>query len=585
MSHFRHKDRAIALVTTLTALVVVIMLVGAFFINWQSHIAMSRYSAEKKACAQALSSLADACRFQLEGKRDWGKVAGAEDDAMEFNSGPGSPLLALRPVAADAPRGEDFAGMWGLAYFEGESARTDVKIALSIVNNLDNELPLSARRVGAKSCRLQIRVRKGSYSEWVEVTLRRAGFFDSTVLANKKIEIVADTVKFSSADPLRNQIRSESEIYLPDTLLLEFEPADDNLTAETGTVWSKEDIHIGGIKDPAKLLEAAEHTGADFLPNAPSYYRIPELRKSDVDYETGKPVIHIAPANYVFEKNLAVKYSDTRGRTYNRTVSAVLVYGAGDSPVLGEFHFLADQLMIPDEEDTEPEEYVPQLNTVVYDEVTGIAEPEPEFGLDSFICDMSTNSLSLDAVPEYRVAGDLSISGGDLVFVDEVADPDNPVEGFLSVERDFGITGQISNGGKIVAGRNVSLSPHDVRLDKRDKTSDIAIFAGKDVLISPPYSSDPGMRQDSHRYFVFKGLVYAGNDFRFLSSVEQGGTTYQFDRKLYIEGAVVAKGGEVLIRGSETVELKYNREFLDDLLENPQDRDVVQLEVLAWRPL
>lgn len=584
VSHHRQRDRAIALVTTLSALAVVVMLLGAFFINWQSHISMSRYSAEKKDCAEALSSLADACRFQLEGQRDWGKVAGAAEDEIAFNSRSGDPLLVLRPVSPDTDRGEDFAGMSGLAYFQGESARTGVRIAMAIVNNLDNDLPLAAQRVGAKSCRLQFRVRKGAYTEWVEVTLRRAGFFDSTVLASKKIDIDADKVEFSSLDPLRNQIRSESEIYLPDTPLLKFTPAEGALTAETGTVWSKEDIHIGGVKTPAKLQAAAEATGADFLPKAPSYYKIPELRKRDIDYETGRPVVHLAPANYAFEKKLPVTYLDTRGNSYTRTVSAVLVYGTGDSPVLGEFHFLSTGLDIPDETDPEPDEYTPRLDTVTYSGVVGVVT-DPKFTLDSFDCDMSTGTLSLDAGSEYRVAGDLGISGGDLVFVDEVADPDNPIEGFLSVDRDFSIGGQISNGGKIVAGRNVRLSPYDVRVDKRDEASDIAIFAGNDVLISPPFVTDSETRQDASRYFVFKGLVYAGNDFKFLSSLVRNGSTYQFDRKLYIEGALVAKRGEVIIKGNESVELKYNREFLDDLLENPQDRGVVQLEVLAWRPL
>ena len=100
VSHHRQRDRAIALVTTLSALAVVVMLLGAFFINWQSHISMSRYSAEKKDCAEALSSLADACRFQLEGQRDWGKVAGAaeDDDGVERGAVAGT----FSPTAAEA---------------------------------------------------------------------------------------------------------------------------------------------------------------------------------------------------------------------------------------------------------------------------------------------------------------------------------------------------------------------------------------------------------------------------------------------------------------------------------------------------
>ena len=581
----RQRERAIALVTTLAALAVVIMLMGAFFLNWQSHIAMSRYSAEKKDCGEALSSLADACRFQLEGNRDWGKVAGAETDAMEFLSRSGEPLLILEPMSAEGELGDDFQGMSGLAFFSGESRQTGVKIALAIVNNLDNRLPMLDQRVGAKACRIQIRVRKGGYTEWVEVTLRRAGFFDSTVLASKKIEIDADRVEFSSADPLRNQIRSESEIFLPDTPLLKFTPAEDALTAETGTVWSKDDIHIGGDSGEQKRRGAAETTGADFFPNAPSYYKIPELRKSDIDYESGKPTVNLASANYMFNDKQSITFKDTRGNEYTREIRAVLVYQTADQTwgPLSKFHFLQDPLNSPDPSDPDPDAYAPDLNTVVIEGVTGIPETDPEFELDGIDCDLSANKFTLDARPEYRVSGDFGIVNGSLEFTDVAADPTNPVEGFLSVDRDLSINGQIYNGGKLVAGRNVYLSPYDVKVDKLEETSDIAIFAGNDVIVRPTFTDeDP---HDAQRYFVFKGLVYAGNDFKFLSSLVRNGTTYQFDRKLYIEGALVAKRGEVQIKGNETVELRYNREFLDDLLENPQDRGVVQLEVLAWRPL
>ncbi len=579
----RRGTRAIALITTLAAMVVVMMLMGAFFSNWQSYISLNRYSAEKLACREALTSLADGCRFQLEGERRWGAEPGKESDAIELRNASGDIVLALRPL----PEGEvssEFEGLTGISFFEGETAGSHVRIALSVVNNLDNELPLTSQNVGPKACRLQFMVKYGGYVERVEVTLRRAGFFDSTVLASKKIEIDADKVNFSSTDPLRNQIRSESEIYLPDTPNLKFTPADDAITVEKGTVWSKDDIYIHGSSNADKLRRAAEDTGADFLPNAPSYYKIPELRKSDIDYETDKPITHLAAGHYGF-REISVTYQDIRGNTYTREVKAVLSYaatsgGAGD---LAKFHYLRTPLLDPDADDPDPDGYQPDFSTVTYGGLVGEGEPSAEFQIDDFGCDLNANQLSLPAGPDFRVGGDLGISDGSLVFIDAAADPENPIEGYLSVDRDLSISGQIVNGGKIVAGRNVLLSPFDLRVDKLDEASDIAIYAGNDVIVQPPFS-DEG-RADARRYFVFKGLVYAGKDFKFLSSVVRNGTVYQFDRKLYIEGALVAKRGEVVIKGNESVELKYNRDFLDDLLENPLEKDVVQLEVLAWRPL
>ena len=578
----RRGDRAIALLTTLAAMVVVMMLMGAFFANWRSYISLNRYSTEKQVCREALRSLADGCRFQLEGERRWGTESGREGDAMEFFNN-GDVVLALRPVPASEVS-EDFEGMSGIAYFEGETAGSNVRIAIAVVNNLDNELPLTSQGVGPKACRLQFRVRYGGYTEKVELTLRRAGFFDSTVLASKKIEIDADNVNFSSMDPLRNQIRSESEIYLPDTKDLKFTPADEALTVETGTVWSKEEIYINKDGQASKLRDAAERTGADFLPRAPSYYKIPELRKSDIDYETDKPVIALGSVHYGFQE-ISVEYEDTRENKYTRKIKTVMAYSSTPSggAEMSKFHFLTTPLDAPDADDPEPDDYVPNLETVKVNGLKGIPEALPEFTLDDFGCDLGANQLTLLAGPDYRVSGDFQLSNGSLVFLDEAADPENPIEGYLSVDRDIAISGQIINGGKIVAGRDVFLSPFDLRVDKLDEASDIAIYAGNDVIIQPAFSNED--RSDARRYFVFKGLVYAGRDFKFLSSVRRGGTEYQFDRKLYIEGALVAKSGEVLIRGNESVELKYNRDFLDDLLENPVEKDVVQLEVLAWRPL
>jgi hypothetical protein len=59
----------------------------------------------------------------------------------------------------------------------------------------------------------------------------------------------------------------------------------------------------------------------------------------------------------------------------------------------------------------------------------------------------------------------------------------------------------------------------------------------------------------------------------------------EFQRKLYVEGALVARGGDVLIQGNESVELRYNPEWLDDLLERSFEEDHCQLEELSWRPL
>jgi hypothetical protein len=606
----RRKERAIALIVTMALLVVISMLLGAFMATRESLISMSRLSAEQQACRDTLRSLASFCRFRLEGRDTWGRVPGDPEDAVEYRDVKGNTVFKLTPIGTPGP---DFDGLVGLTFFQGEAPQAGVTLQLAVSNNLDSETPNVAMGVAPKSCALRVRASRGTNLETVEVVLRKASFFDSTVAASGEIKIEADKVNFSSSDPLRNQIRSKSDIRLPDTQDIVFTPHSDVQTPEKGTIWAQGDIFIGGDASESKLRAAAVQTGGEFLPNAPTRYSVPELKKADLDCQEVKPIIDLAPVVYEFAEE-TVYYKDTEGTDRERKMPVLIICEPAEnqsgSDHFVEFHFHQDALIQPlDPEHPVPLDHEADPATVwmkVGSEQTptpGTPSPDGSLGIQGGTIFMPARGddhpvVEFAAEYDYRVKpngslpGDFEIrsvqvSATELKFTDHDYDPEHPQEGFISVDRDLVLEGYVNNCGRLLAGRDVQLMPRDVTVDKLEQTTDLAVYAGRNVNIIPLFKGDEAERANAQRYFVFRGLVYAENQFQFLSSVfkPEGGGTVEFQRKLYIEGALVARRGNVFIHGNETVELKYNREFLDDLMEKSFDENQAQLEELSWRPL
>lgn len=573
------------------------MLVGAFLSTQQNSISLSRYSQEKRICRDVSESLAQACRFQLERQRTWGLVPGHADDALEFRDAAGHVTLKLTPIGVDEAGAPEFVGMTGRAFFKGEAPKVGVDIRVTVVNNLENPNEDEAMGVGAKSCRLQFRTGLARFSERIEISLRRAAFFDSTVVAAKDINIAATKITFSSRDPLRNQIRSLENIQLPNIQLpdgedgIVFEPSEDSLTTEKGTVWAKGLIAVAPEVIPPgssldRLEAVAEHTQGEFLPEAPSHFSVPNLEWGDVDFDDTTTETLIGPGDFRFG-NLRVRVKGADGVWYPRFAPSLTVDdGTGGDP--SHYYYKSPELFAlpPNVEDPDFFE-----NASVE-----LMDPEPPNAtlIDGPACrfcnidfDLKERTATVDALAKNRSLGSLSISGGSLVFfAPEPSSPDEPpARGHLSVEGSFRMEGPILNCGKLLASGDVELSPQDLIIENLDEAEDIAVFAGKKVTISPPPSGDGDFINASNRSFVFRGLVYAGKDFLFSSTFQSQGQEVPYQRQLYVEGALISKTGRVTVNSNKGVELKYNRDYLDDLLENPdpEERKILQIEEVSWR--
>jgi hypothetical protein len=611
----RHALKGIALVTTLAAFVVITMLVVAFLAAQRSQQRMSGLSVEKRACQEAARSVADFCRFHLEETESWARLAAGQVlDPVEYTDLAGNTVFSMQPVTAVAASAKpEFAGLTGEAFFEGRMVAEGVDVQVAITNNLANNAAHSSENVGPKACLLKIRAGRGATSETVEVLLRKASFFDSTIASTGQIRIEADQIDFASNDRLRNQIRSKADIALPKYQDIVFTPHPDSQTSERGTVWAAGNISVDGDSSEGTLKAAADATGGEFLPLAPTHYEIPRLKRTDLDSRSPKPKVILEPGEYLFSK-ATIEFKDFDGGVHEQEITVLGVYV---DQSLVEFHFLETDLAIEEDPLVTPTPSVtptppvatptpavtatplpgpvPDPSTVVLGDLSGIPEPTPEFYLGGFkmvIGGQGTGDFILGAESEYVVEGSLALGGGtarypaNLIFEDNDPDPDNPQEGSLSVGGDLTVGASIANCGKLLAENDVILSPRDVRLDKLEEETDIAIFAGRDVTIAPMFEGDEALRNATNRVFVFRGVLYAERDFKFVSSFVRGDDALEeYNRQLLVEGSVVARSGSVLIRGNEKVQVKYNREFLDDLLEKSKEDNKVQLEELSWRPL
>lgn len=609
----RRRHLGVALITTLAGFVVVTMLILAFLAAQRSQHAFTGLSLGQKACREGIRSVVDFCRFQLEGQESWGRLgAGELLEPAELRDGTGAVLFTMRPISeTDARAKSEFNGLTGDAYFEGDLVAQNVSFQATVTNNLASKAAHGSEPVGPKACLLRIRASRGQISATVDVLLRRAAFFDSTIATTGPIRIDADEIDFASVDRLRNQIRSKSNILLPAYADIKFTPHPSFQSSEKGTVWAAGDIFVDGDSSEATLTQAADHTGGEFIANAPTFYEVPRLRRSDVDSSGGKPEVFLAPACYVFTE-FDVEFLDTDGVTHRQALTVLATYSDDVHSTLTSYHFCEQDLRLddgatptpapppltptpsPSGTPTPPPPPLPRPETVVYDGMAGIIEPEHDFTLGGFkmtLAGEGSGSFELAAETAYRVRGNLSLGGTNtmfpsaLSFMDHNPDPEHPEEGSLSVDGDLSVGASLFNCGKLVAGRDVTLSPRDVTIDKLEETSDIAIWAGRDVVIAPMFHGDEALRNDNTRYFVFTGIVYAERDFKFLSaSVREDEALADYRRHLWLEGAVVARSGEVEIRGNEKVKITYNREFLDDLLEKSVESDHVQVEEMSWIP-
>ena len=568
--------------------------------NQRSRDSLAAYNFDREVCRDTTESLFQYVRFKLEQNQTWlfNPAATPEPPLSED----GKPLFSIESIEhLDNTEHNGQIEISGVF-----SQPSSVPFKLVIDNNLHNSI--GEYGLPPHSARITIETRHGRSSDRKAWILIHQAFSHSTVAASGDIELQTPEVTFATLDPSRNQIRSLANVFLPPADFVEFEPSNNWKRGEKGTVWAYEDIRFGD--GTTNLDEASLTTGAQMVPNGKTAYKVPVIPVSKIGANPSKEkILEIEGGRYAFGRT-TIEVDDIAGTTHEINLVIIQVQGNGHD----DLYLLRSDLVVPPtgEEDSgeEPEEVELDLDTVrlkgsqpparlfVEDspeiEVGGgmlvNLEPEDEDG-NTLPC-----HITLPTKTKVVSSGNLEIVGYDSTFLPTLeftsSHPSTSLEGsergHLECKKGGSLTlaCNIENGGLLMAEGNVSIFPEILDLEA-SPSEDLAICAGGDVKVNPYLVWSPPTFFSTSGKLGIKGLLYAGNDFEFRakSNSTGGGEPREFNRELEIEGSVVARGGKVLIVGSKRLTLKYNPDFLDDVLESTTQYQGRQLEIASMRHL
>lgn len=630
------RRRGVALLVLLMAVALCAMMLGAFLQSNRGYLDLFRRGQAQDAVSDATRSLFEFARSSLEKNKGWG-----------------------RPLASDKPEQQMLAGAnrelsWIEHKRESSSAlegritghlSNGLVFRLDVLNNFFNSSAVQAGDGGngaviaPKAARVRIRVYQNPESlphglllerpgDFVflggaNALVRNAAFFDAGLIASTGIELHANRMAFHSKDSVRNEIRSNSHIKLPDV-------TSDNLSfaflrdlgggnwqpytprGAGGTAWAQGDIRLGGDSstDMDKLAQAAAHSSGNFVPNAMTHNDIPELAPSDIATTSNRRPLR--SGIYVFTTFWAqhgLDASTKRQIPVLFQLSSVDHDDNPDTPQVQQFDdafYLRSSLPGGDHENTtflanDDEHGVPV--PIPYKALTGedgadLRLPDSDGDFTGLTVNLHNRKLGVEPGMTLEVEGDFVVQSTDLRF-DEDGNLQEPPRGVseVPVTLELGddnersaikaagsivVEGKVKGRGSMLAEGNVVLQPNKVDL-ATDTVSDLALYAGRNVVIDTPTNLE------AEGDVAFRGLVYAEHNFFCRSNTN-----------MEIEGALVARRGHIYllageadvehhpfsisdIRATKDLTVTYNPDFLDSLL-NPETQSRTKVEIMAWRP-
>lgn len=610
------KTRGIALIMVLMAVVLCMMMLGAFLQANRNYTQLYRRGQSQDQVDDTTRSLFEFARSSLENDKSWGTPR-ADDRSLAYGQD-----LSWTEHRRAAPT--DVEGRVTGELANGLVCRMDV------LNNLRTSTTVDG--VGGKCCRVKIALYENPQRlphtlllaepenfvsvGGAQVTLRNASLYDSGIVASAGIDLHARKISLKSKDELSNQIRSNSHVWLPNlnSNNLDFaflRPKDGGGFEEyeprgyKGTVWAKDDILLGddADTDAAKLAVASQATGGHFIPDAKTHYSIPQLTSDDFKVEGD--VKHLSSGQYTF-----LKHWVSWGPGDSDRAQIPLLARMTTNPAGGivwdecEFYYIRGDGLpgaVLDE----------NIKLLAYNESSGdpingihfrgqaageyFEIPDAYGGTTGLRARLADRRIDVAPNTTIEVDGDFIVNSADRVTSDSWDRSETPVNlnfgvpelgdeswnrGSIKAKGNVVIEGFVQGKGNIISDKTVALQVNAVDVET-DIDSDLAVYAKENVAIGASDNSG-GTGKVS-----FKGLVYAEKNFLFMA-----------DADLEIEGALVARSGWVnLIAGNgqpnETtvdgitpthdLSVIYNPDFLDSLL-RPQALERSKVQLMAWRP-
>lgn len=594
------RRRGIALAMVLTMLCVLTLLTTAFVAINHSNFGLLAASADQEAATRACYNAYAFAHYALENNKSWGVnfLTNPPGETADVSSEMDIEVLDERTLRGTL-KNED-------------GALTGVTFTLTVINNLRPgggvvTIP-GFRSVRPESIYLHIVGNSSGLQRRLETVFAAPPLYDSSALANGVIDIEARTgLVFDSLDRYRNTVRANSDIYLPDGVAaprVRFDwTADPSLNAlpRKGLLWSNGAIHAGSydLSDPSRAFHRGvfERNSKGFLANnAAKNNNIYDLAFDDFKMYDTTPQVDIKPGEYVFT---AVTY--TVNYDYPTELGIVNTSQAVSYPALvRKVGGVSQEMWVKDGTVPAAGTSMPGVDGSVIRSIT----PDRTAGVEHQLADgiirlrdIAVNpatlpggtSASIDIEgADFNVGADTILNVvGDFAMTSEVGTAPGPgrsrdVEAKLHLGFDLGGTpaarnlGAIKATGKItvreVDGNGALVAGQDLTMQAGGQVSTdphigIALYGGRDVIMDAAGMADEDASAVDSK---FKGLVYAGRNFEMRKPPDEVTVPTSVD----IEGALVARNGNLIIQDSTNVKLTYNPAFLTKIVKDRPDEDV-----------
>ncbi|MFA5504219.1 MAG: hypothetical protein WC423_02260 [Vulcanimicrobiota bacterium] len=534
--------RGIALITTLMMTGLLLLLLGAFMQLQRSQFSVLGSGQDREDALRTVISVHEYCVNRIERDKSWGTV-----NFTEFED----------PELAGYMKVKELENSRNL---EGSIPSLDSTFEARVENSLE----ATPSRVV-----FTITAQVGTLSRTVTSTLRPAPLYDSAIAAGGAMRVEATRWTVGSKDPYRNLVRAKGEIAAPDYTLVDFVGKDNSASergSDEGIFWARNDITFSSqsVTDPTVLQEVVDATGGMFFPNSGVNHSIHELQASDVitpanstSIQDGEYRFTTATATY---DNWEVVGHDSFGNPEygwvprSRIIPIMGRYMGGGVGALTDYWFTKTSL--------------PSLIQNLDLGLPGLDHPQIDqtFTLDTGAQVEVTLDMP-DTQPSFRILADgqvqipgtfkVTSTGDDPILSFSGAGGDSQIE----AEGDVEFEGELSGSG-IVISKTGSVTLDITSADTTGNHLGVSVFANTDILINSTGTGD----------LNFSGLVYA----------KENVTVNGGDQDFTVDGALVARNGNININTGGEVDLTYNPEHLETLLEKlPENR--TKLETLTWR--
>ncbi len=567
------KRKGIALVLVLTMMSVLMLLMSAFVTANRQNFNLMGVNARQREAQFAAESGLHFAWFQLANNQAWGKEP--------FNSG--------KEISPDEPGGAGLR-VWqvdGKCSITGhlvdeKGTGREAEFTIVIRNNLamPGENKILGKDVPPDACLLTVTGTSGTFESVNDVLLTGAPIYTASLTANNAIIMDTPDVLLTSEDPMRNWVRSNGDITLPD-----FVNGGDTLKVETkdngpkGVIWAKKDIFSGSEKlDKADEVAKADQKSDGILsPNSPLKLDIYGLKKSDLkmggEAVTADQEVSLDSGRYITSGARALINGVWTGFPVLRHISE-----SGEKTLYYNKFLQGSNLTFEQEDGWTIKEC---SNIVKLGKGPGPDGCAVTYQIDQAHYKAANPGKTIQVKGQGGGPGDLNIECAVLTATDQYEPkltlaPDGSTESAaINAQGSIRIQGQLKGGGGLLAGNDIWLMANIN--DSGGSEVAVEAQAGDAVVL---YGQNINVAGGGADKVSFKGLVYAEKDVNFLGDVKlttnwdwqhphaftepKWGETTTTNKlnNLYLEGAVVAHTGNIHIDKTKHIEARYNDKFL-----------------------